>query len=393
MQRLSVLLLFTLAATACGSPVAAPPSGAARPDPAAVARDLVAGLDSDGDRALGPGEADLVLAAGEFRKADRDGSGRVDTAELAAFLAGYSSLPASQGVKASSLGGVAIGIGIGLTAVTAGYLTYAGLKGANDVMWPSLNQSTTKPSEIGLVAEEIVLDADIKGLKGWYIPAARPTTKAIVFQHGHGGNKSQFLAEFVPWLRQDYNIVTFDFRGCGESPKAPSSLGYFEAQEVTAAIALAKARGNTSIGLMGFSMGAAASLIAGAQDPSIKAIVEDCSFSDWYHAFHPRIVTKKYPLPAAVAVAIEKTLELKLGINAAGAQPVKFMPRWAGRPVYIIHGDADAATTPDNAHLLYAATAEPRTMWLAPGAGHADSHKVHPQEYERRVLDFFKAAL
>ncbi len=391
----TVLLLVSLAATSvgCGAPATTALGRAAKTDPTAVARDLVGGLDRDGDRGLTPAEAAVVLSPAEFRQADRDAGGTVDAAEIGAFLSRYADPAPGQGIKASSLGGIAIGIGIGLGAVTAGYLTYAGLKGAGDVMWPKLNDATTRPAEIGLMAEDVLLDADVKGLKGWYIPAAAPTHKALIFQHGHGGNKSQFLAEFVPWLHRDYNILTFDFRGCGESPKVACSLGYFEAQEVTAAIALAKAKGNTSIGLMGFSMGAAATLIAGAQDPSVKGIVEDCSFSDWYHAFHPRIVTKKYPLPGAVALAIEKTLELKLGVDAAGAQPVKYISRWAGRPVYIIHGDADAATTPENAKLLYAAAAEPKTMWLVPGAGHADSHKVAPQEYEQRVLDFFKQTL
>jgi fermentation-respiration switch protein FrsA (DUF1100 family) len=403
-------LLLALSLSACGkaAPALNTPAQATKGDALAVAGELVKGLDRNGDRLLSAEEADLVFEADEFKQADANRDGNVTAAEAAAFLSRAGSKAASsvagqsvgqavlnsQAVSGQSLGGIAIGIGLGVGAIAAGYLTYAGLKGAGDVMWPKLNQSTTRPQDLGMVAEDVAFDSDVAGLRGWYIPAPNPTRKCLIFQHGHGGNKSQFLAEYVPWLRKTgYNILTFDFRGCGESPKVACSLGYFEAKEVTSAIAFAKSRGNDDIGLMGFSMGAASMLIAGGQDASVRGIVEDCSFSDWYHAFHPRIVNKKYPLPGPVALAIQKTLELKLGINGDGAQPIKYVSKWAGRPLLIIHGDSDKSTTPDNAQQLYYSAAEPKAMWMVPGAGHADSHKVAPLEYEQRVLDFWSRTM
>lgn len=296
----------------------------------------------------------------------------------------------------SGLGsGVGLGLGIGLGVAAGGYLVYAGLKGSHDVMWPDLDRNTARPSDFGMPYEDVFFDADLKRLKGWYIPAIAPTDKVIIFQGGHGDSKSKYLGEFVPWLRTKYNVLTFDFRGCGESPKAPSSLGYYETQEVLQAIRVAKQLGNTSVGLMGISMGAASVLNAGALDRSVKGVVSDAAFADWYHAFYQRIKNAGYPLAGPVAVSIEQTLNLRLGVPGAGrkASPIRNIAGWEGRPIFLIHGAADDQTTPDNAELLHAAAPTPRSLWMVPGAGHAKAHLVAGPEYERRVMDFWARTL
>ncbi|MBI6545599.1 MAG: alpha/beta hydrolase, partial [Cyanobacteria bacterium NC_groundwater_1444_Ag_S-0.65um_54_12] len=136
----------------------------------------------------------------------------------------------------------------------------------------------------------------------------------------------------------------------------------------------------------------AAALVAAATEPSIKGVVADCAFADFYHAFYPRIAKKKYPLPGAVATAIEKLLDLRLGIPAAQAVPLRHVAKLAGRPILIIHGDADTDTTPDNAQILFNACPLPKELWLVPGAAHAKSHAQASAQYERRVLDFWSHA-
>lgn len=414
MSQFNRLVLISVLATSlglgCGAPVLvgrieAPAEQrlSAQQDPNGVGKELFSALDRNGDRTLSATEAESFLPPGKFASVDRNDDRLVSERELGQFLSSEAReiianadelSPAGEGakkqfVRANSVPALPIGIGIGLGAIAVGYLTYAGIKGSHDVMWPKPNQSTTTPADLGWRAEDVTLDADITGLRGWYIPAAFPTDKCVIFQHGHGGNKSQFLRDIVLWLHERYNVLTFDFRGCGKSPKAPSSLGFFEAKELAVGIESARSKGNVSIGLMGVSMGAASSLIAGALDPSVKGVVQDCSFADWNRAFLPRIVKRKYPLPGPVAVAIEKTLEIRLRVKSSGASPLHHIKRWAGRPVFMIHGEADVDTTPDNVHLLYDACPEPKMLWTVPGAGHAQSHEVAPEEYRRRVLDFW----
>jgi fermentation-respiration switch protein FrsA (DUF1100 family) len=62
--------------------------------------------------------------------------------------------------------------------------------------------------------------------------------------------------------------------------------------------------------------------------------------------------------------------------------------------VLIIHGERDnAACTVADARQLYEAAAEPKELWIVPGAGHCSAHYFHTKEYEARVLRFFDQAL
>jgi fermentation-respiration switch protein FrsA (DUF1100 family) len=57
-------------------------------------------------------------------------------------------------------------------------------------------------------------------------------------------------------------------------------------------------------------------------------------------------------------------------------------------PLLLIAGAADLRTTPADAERLFAAAPEPKQLWVVPEAGHVDFHRVAPEEYEARVLQF-----
>ena len=42
---------------------------------------------------------------------------------------------------------------------------------------------------------------------------------------------------------------------------------------------------------------------------------------------------------------------------------------------------------------IYDACASKKKIWLAEGAGHAESYYLHKEEYERKVLEFFDQCL
>jgi fermentation-respiration switch protein FrsA (DUF1100 family) len=55
------------------------------------------------------------------------------------------------------------------------------------------------------------------------------------------------------------------------------------------------------------------------------------------------------------------------------------------RPVFLIYGEFEA----DHGQALYAAAGEPRQLWIVPGVGHGGYQTAYPDEYERRVIEFF----
>ncbi len=55
-------------------------------------------------------------------------------------------------------------------------------------------------------------------------------------------------------------------------------------------------------------------------------------------------------------------------------------------------GTADTRVLPEHALRLKAAARDPGTqLWLVDGAGHTEAFKLHPDEYVRRVGDYFQA--
>jgi fermentation-respiration switch protein FrsA (DUF1100 family) len=70
-------------------------------------------------------------------------------------------------------------------------------------------------------------------------------------------------------------------------------------------------------------------------------------------------------------------------------RPVDAIGRIAPRPVLIIRAGRDVWVPAYNADLLYARSGEPKELWDAPAAAHAEVQRDYPEEYERRVVGFF----
>ncbi|MBR3619964.1 MAG: alpha/beta hydrolase [Clostridia bacterium] len=58
----------------------------------------------------------------------------------------------------------------------------------------------------------------------------------------------------------------------------------------------------------------------------------------------------------------------------------------AGMPMLFIHGNADAFIPVTMCNECYEACKSEKQIYIYDGAGHAQSHFIHPEEYER---DFF----
>ena len=63
-------------------------------------------------------------------------------------------------------------------------------------------------------------------------------------------------------------------------------------------------------------------------------------------------------------------------------------------PTFVIHAAGDQFVPPISGDRLYAAAPNPKEKWHPPGADHADSYTVLPEQYRQRVtgwLDFATA--
>lgn len=237
--------------------------------------------------------------------------------------------------------------------------------------------------------------ADGTALSGWFIPGTTP--KTVVLVHGFGEERHQMLPHADFLHEAGYSTLLFDLRSRGESGGEEVSFGYHENGDLQGAVRYLKQRADAdgeSVGVLGVSMGGATAIIAAADTPELKAVVSESAFSSVDSAvassFEHFIDLPAFPF-APVTVFI---LERRLGIRTDQLVPEDYVDRISPRAVFIIHGRDDVTIVPEDGVALHAAADEPKEpLWLIDGAAHAEGVDVAPEEYARRVLDFFERHL
>lgn len=243
-------------------------------------------------------------------------------------------------------------------------------------------------------------------LDAWFIPTGRATVDGvptIIICHGFGVDKGDCMDAARFLYNAGYNVVMFDFRAHGRSQGKYCSLGYYEVEDINTVIEWLHSYSTThprisnidtsKIGIIGFSMGGTAALLATAKNPNIKAVVSDgayCSFWSAVTSFaRAHFKAPKYPfIPPAVWSA-----GLRLRLNPSQINLAKFIHAISPRPALIIHGSEDREIRLADAHQIYslltAYNSDNTSLWVVEGAHHLESHYIAKEEYEYRVTEFF----
>jgi pimeloyl-ACP methyl ester carboxylesterase len=75
-----------------------------------------------------------------------------------------------------------------------------------------------RPEKYNMVYEErSTVTSDGATLKIWYFPANVKTTKLVLISHNGEGNMADYLRKVDQFTSIGYNVVTYDYRGFGES--------------------------------------------------------------------------------------------------------------------------------------------------------------------------------
>lgn len=249
------------------------------------------------------------------------------------------------------------------------------------------------PSELGLKYEDVSFTTrDGIDLKGWFVPAENPKG-AVALCHGYGLERGDCLG----WVRflhgGGYGTLLFDFRGHGESGGRYCSLGYYEVEDLKAALEYLSSRGEEKLAAMGFSMGGTVALMVGAGDERLRAIVTDGA----YLSFHSVVASfakkyyhaPKYPfIPPAIWAA-----GLRLRFNPRQVDLRKYAGSVSPRPILLIHGEEDREVPLGDAEAIYRAAKEPKELWVVPGAEHSSTYGVAREKYEEKVITFLDQAM
>jgi len=247
------------------------------------------------------------------------------------------------------------------------------------------------PPDKGIAFSEIHFKTkNDRNLYGWWMDGNR-TAPLLILVHGWGRNCGRMLPYIEKLQKEGYNLLAFDSRNHGISDKDEfSSMPKF-AEDIQAAINFAEREKNYSaIGLIGLSIGGAASIFAAAKDNRIKSVVTVGAFGS------PKEVMMKplkerhipyFPFIWLLFIYLQKIIGKKFSEFA----PENFISKAESR-FFIIHGTNDLTVNIEQAHQLQKA-AKPgmATLWEIQGRGHSDCHEE--KEYWQKISGFLAESL
>lgn len=234
-------------------------------------------------------------------------------------------------------------------------------------------------------------------LAGW-LALRSPDTPTIILVHGFKGSR----ADMLPWARYlyaaGYNVLLYDSRGCGQSEGWHIDLGARETDDLIGAMRYLAGLSDLRVkrfGALGVSLGAGTVVLAGAREPSLAAVVADSAWADEQPQLDRMGSIPIGPLAVPVLPYEPSLVNALIGADLRATRPIAIIGSISPRAVMFIHSADDTnATTPlSGERALYAAAGNPRAEWIAPSGGHAGALNSHPDEYQRRTLDFFRAYL
>ena len=246
----------------------------------------------------------------------------------------------------------------------------------------------------GLTCQDVSFASTVDNvpLKGWFVDA--PGSKAILMVHGRGGVRDDTgigMMDLAKALTQHgYDVFTFDLRGHGASGGDRYSLGQWEVRDIAGALNWLNSRGETSIGTLGFSMGAATLLNAAPDHPEIVAMVEDSPFADLSELLDVQL-PKASGLPSFFNPGIILMGKVLFGIDLLENKPERQIARLGDRPMLLIHSTVDGTIPVSHAHEIetFEANNPHFQSWIARASGHVQMYKDHTQEYLDRVFAFY----
>ncbi len=253
--------------------------------------------------------------------------------------------------------------------------------------------SGATPGDYGYTWEDIIIEARAGGaFQGYFIPGVNGA--AIIIPPALAAGRGNRLHEADVLRRHGYSVLTFESRRCANM--GALSLGYQETAEVADAVAYLLARPEVDpnrIGILGFSSAGATAVMAAAQLPELRAVVAQGGYGDF-----PAETLGPSPRTGLIALyqtlfngSAQWTYRLVTGIDINQLSPKDVIGRIEPRPVLLIYGSREVSLV--GARQRLAAAGPNTTLWVVLGAGHGDYLQVAPEEYERRVVEFFDQAL
>ena len=245
-------------------------------------------------------------------------------------------------------------------------------------------------------------------LRGCYLQGIGDRRGVILFGLEFGSDRWSSVQYCEKLRAAGYDVFAYEPRNQGESDRDPKYaplqwVTALDLDDARAAVAYLKSRPDADsrgLGVFGISKGGCIAFLLAAEDPSIRCVVTDGAYDTyltmvpymrrWVSIYSPRKKLQKLCPDFFYG-------DIGMGgiREAAARREVEFL--WVGTaarniavPVFMIHGEADTYIKPDMAMALFRRVWTPeKQLWVVPKAKHNQAPQVAPDEYHKRLVDFF----
>ena len=228
-------------------------------------------------------------------------------------------------------------------------------------------------------------------LAGWFVQGTNDAT--VILAHGKDGTRAEMLPRAGYLHRGGFSVLLYDSRSRGGSEGSGVTWGVKEPWDIEGAVAYLMTRSDVDperIGAQGISLGAASGILAAVWTPQIKGVVAESLFRSVNGAIANGF-TAVTGWPSFPFAPVAKLIcEFRLGVDLDEVVPSRVIGQISPRAVFLIHDLQDEQLPRESAEALFSEAAEPKELWLIPGAKHGQGWQHAPQEYESRVLAFWR---
>jgi fermentation-respiration switch protein FrsA (DUF1100 family) len=210
---------------------------------------------------------------------------------------------------------------------------------------------------------------------------------SVLLMHAIRGSRLSMLGRARLLHRHGFSVLLFDFQSHGESSGRSITFGYLESLDAAAAFEYLRHRTRQErIGVIGFSLGAVAAILADGK-LSADAMVLEAAYGTFNDAIANRLVMRLGAVGRFLEPAFTRLVKWRLGFDPSVLQPVAHIAE-VHAPVLLIAGEADQHATLREMRELYERANPPKDLWVIDKARHVDFQIYARDEYERRVVGF-----
>jgi dienelactone hydrolase len=243
-------------------------------------------------------------------------------------------------------------------------------------------------ARLGAAHEEVEFTtSDGVRLQGWFVPSRNGAT-VVAFPGRSGPQKHARML-----VGYGYGVLLFDRRGEGASEGDPNAFGWHGERDLHAAAAYLRGRPDVDperIGGLGLSVGGEMLIRAAAGSELFTAIVSEGASGQ---SLRDGIANDEL----GEEILADGTLTLATALFANDPPPPSLkaqVAKIAPNAVFFVYGEngqGGSETRPNRG--FYDAARQPKQLWEVPDGQHIAGITTQPEDYERRVIGFFDAAL